>query len=123
MIAAIAIYFMYRWYRRSQTVGSYGNRYVFITGCDTGFGNLLTKKLDGLGFHVFAGCLSEKGMKQLDDDTSSNVTLVRLDVTKTESVQSAFNVVNSALPKDKGIFCKQIVHHSIHTPYRACDEI
>ena len=29
---------------------------VFITGCDTGFGNGLARKLDGCGFTVLAGC-------------------------------------------------------------------
>jgi NADP-dependent 3-hydroxy acid dehydrogenase YdfG len=83
-----------------------------LTGCDTGFGNLLTKKLDGLGFHVFAGCLSEKGMKQLESETSSNVTSVKLDVTKTESIQSALQVVKSKLPK---LFGQQISEPSITT--------
>ena len=32
-------------------------RAVFITGCDTGFGNDLARRLDELGFKVFAGCL------------------------------------------------------------------
>ena len=104
VVAAIVLWLTYCWLRGLQTVGNYGNRYVFVTGCDTGFGNLLTKKLDGLGFHVFAGCLSEKGMKQLESETSSNVTSVRLDVTKTESIQSALQVVKSKLPKDTGIF-------------------
>ena len=104
VVAVIVLWLTYRWLRGLQTIGSYGNRYVFVTGCDTGFGNLLTKKLDGLGFHVFAGCLSEKGMKQLESETSSNVTSVRLDVTNTESIQSALQVVKSKLPKDTGIF-------------------
>jgi hypothetical protein len=104
VVAAIVLWLTYRWLRGLQTIGSYGSRYVFVTGCDSGFGNLLTKKLDGLGFHVFAGCLSEKGMKQLESQTSSNVTSVRLDVTKTESIQSALQVVKSKLPKDTGIF-------------------
>jgi hypothetical protein len=43
-------------------------------------------------------------MKQLESETSSNVTSVRLDVTKTESIQSALQVVKSKLPKDTGIF-------------------
>ena len=31
-------------------------RAVFITGCDTGFGNLLARRLDSYGFTVLAGC-------------------------------------------------------------------
>ncbi|KAF8766533.1 Corticosteroid 11-beta-dehydrogenase isozyme 2 like protein [Argiope bruennichi] len=36
-------------------------RAVFITGCDTGFGNALAKRLDTKGFHVFATCLFPTG--------------------------------------------------------------
>ena len=104
VVAGIVLWLTYRWLRGLQTVGNYGNRYVFITGCGAGFGNLLTKKLDGLGFHVFAGCLSEKRMKQLENETSSNVTTIKLDVSKTESIQSALQIVKSKLPKDTGIY-------------------
>ena len=44
-----------------------GTKSVLITGCDTGIGNELAKYLDGLGFHVFAGCLdtSSEGAQRL----------------------------------------------------------
>ena len=103
-VAAILIWVTYRWYRSSQTVGNYGDRYVFITGCDTGFGNLLTKKLDAMGFHVFAGCLTQKGMEQLKGETSNKVRVVQMDVTKTESIQTAFEAVKSSLPENKGLY-------------------
>ena len=35
---------------------------VFISGCDTGFGNLLAGELSGQGYHVFAGCLTAAGV-------------------------------------------------------------
>jgi len=37
---------------------------VYITGCDTGFGKLLSFVLAERGFVVFAGCLTENGIKQ-----------------------------------------------------------
>ncbi|KAL3226978.1 hypothetical protein MRX96_024483 [Rhipicephalus microplus] len=40
---------------------------VLITGCDTGFGHRLAKRLSRRGFLVFAGCLSSKNQKQVDD--------------------------------------------------------
>ncbi|CAC5413874.1 HSD17B2 [Mytilus coruscus] len=35
-----------------------GNKAVLVTGCDSGFGNSLVKKLDSIGMRVFATCLS-----------------------------------------------------------------
>ncbi|KFM81942.1 11-cis retinol dehydrogenase, partial [Stegodyphus mimosarum] len=37
------------------------NKAIFITGCDSGFGNMLAKRMDGLGYRVFAGCLFPNG--------------------------------------------------------------
>lgn len=48
-------------------------RSVMITGCDTGFGNILAKDLDSLGIKVFAGCLTEKGIQDLKAKCSENL--------------------------------------------------
>src|SRR5687767_4910080 len=67
------------------------NRAVFITGCDTGFGHNLAKRLDNYGFHVYAGCLfpSGEGAKCLQRECSNRLTIVKLDVTKDEDVIAA----------------------------------
>ena len=64
-------------------------RCVFITGCDTGFGNLLARTLDKKGVLVIAGCLTEKGAYDLKDQTSSRLKTVLVDVTDHSSVQRA----------------------------------
>uniref|UniRef100_A0A3P9B8U4 Retinol dehydrogenase 5 (11-cis/9-cis) n=1 Tax=Maylandia zebra TaxID=106582 RepID=A0A3P9B8U4_9CICH len=51
----------------SLEIEDFKNKYVFVTGCDTGFGNLLCKKLDRKGFRVLAGCLTEKGADDLKE--------------------------------------------------------
>ena len=65
------------------------DKYVFITGCDSGFGNLLARQLDLRGLRVLAGCLTEQGAEQLRNQTSDRLQTVILDVTKTESVAAA----------------------------------
>jgi short-subunit dehydrogenase involved in D-alanine esterification of teichoic acids len=65
-------------------------RYVFITGCDTGFGNLLARNLDAKGINVIAGCLTESGMKGLKSVTSARLKTVQIDVTDKESINAAF---------------------------------
>ena len=78
-------------------------RYVLITGCDSGFGNLIAKKLDQRGCHVFAACLTEKGADALKAESSERLQTVIIDVTKTESIRSAYEEVKGAIPKDKGM--------------------
>ncbi|XP_028812661.1 11-beta-hydroxysteroid dehydrogenase type 2 [Denticeps clupeoides] len=64
---------------------------VFITGCDTGFGNAAAKCLDALGFEVFATVLNlaGAGARELKRTCSSRLTLLQVDITKPEDVQQA----------------------------------
>ena len=47
----------------------YHQRYVLITGCDSGFGKEAAIRLDQMGFHVFATCLTREG-----EETSAVIT-------------------------------------------------
>ncbi|XP_070266050.1 retinol dehydrogenase 16-like isoform X1 [Myotis yumanensis] len=82
-------YYLLRWYRERQVVSHLGDKYVFITGCDSGFGNLLARQLDLRGLRVLAACLTEKGAEQLRVKTSDRLETVILDVTSTESIAAA----------------------------------
>lgn len=70
---------------------------VLITGCDTGFGHRLAKRLSRKGFLVFASCLSftSPGAKELK--SFSNVNVLELDVTKQEQVDKASVTVKEHL--------------------------
>jgi 11-cis-retinol dehydrogenase len=87
---------------RRPTVGEYADRYIVVTGCDSGFGQALARRLDRLGCHVFAGCLSEAGQVQLEYDGSSRLHTFELDVTNHNSILQALNFVKSKLPDGKG---------------------
>lgn len=65
------------------------DKYVYITGCDSGFGNLLARHLDKLGFCVIAGCYTEKGEDELKKSSSNRLRTLHLDVTDSESVSKA----------------------------------
>jgi len=90
------------WFRRRLKIPRTYDLYVFITGCDTGFGNLLTKRLDSLGVNVFAGCLTEKGKEELQRSTSNHVTVLNLDVTDHDSIVQARKEVEARLPQGRG---------------------
>ena len=78
--------------------------YIFFnffsfSGCDTGFGHLLARRLDSMGYKVFAGCLysNSEHTKKLIDTTSNNLQVVQIDVTQDDSVKNALKVVEKNL--------------------------
>ncbi|XP_021358919.1 17-beta-hydroxysteroid dehydrogenase type 6-like, partial [Mizuhopecten yessoensis] len=96
-----ALFLVGRWFVRSLKIGGLSGRYVFITGCDTGFGNMLAKRLDSLGINVFAGCLTSRGQHDLDKATSERLVTIALDVTNEDSIRKAYAEVKNRLPEGK----------------------
>ena len=99
----VGLYYLLRWYRERQMVSHLGDKYVFITGCDSGFGNLLARQLDVRGLRVLAACLTEQGAQQLRKQTSDRLETVLLDVTKTESIAAATQWVKERVG-DRGLW-------------------
>ncbi|XP_017279966.1 retinol dehydrogenase 16-like [Kryptolebias marmoratus] len=99
----VAAWFIYRWYKERERVSNIEDKYVYITGCDSGFGNNLAKHLDKLGFRVIAGCYTEKGEDELKKASSKRLTSVPLDVSNSESVKKAADVVKN-LVGEKGLW-------------------
>ncbi|XP_003217008.1 17-beta-hydroxysteroid dehydrogenase type 6 [Anolis carolinensis] len=89
LVPAVILYFVIRFYRERQTVENLGEKYVFITGCDSGFGNQVAKQLDIQGLRVLAACLTQEGAEELERLTSDRLKTTILDVTSTESVKAA----------------------------------
>lgn len=88
-------------FRDRQMLSSFKDKYVFITGCDSGFGNMLAKRLDKKGFHVLAGCLTLKGADSLKRAMSPNLRTTLIDVTNSESIRKAVEWVQKEVG-DKG---------------------
>ncbi|XP_053413544.1 17-beta-hydroxysteroid dehydrogenase type 6-like isoform X1 [Nycticebus coucang] len=103
LAALVGLYYLLRWYRERQVVSHLQDKYIFITGCDSGFGNLLARQLDARGLRVLAACLTEKGAEQLKAQTSDRLETVSLDVTKTESVTAATQWVKERIG-DRGLW-------------------
>uniref|UniRef100_A0A8C5MF11 Uncharacterized protein n=1 Tax=Leptobrachium leishanense TaxID=445787 RepID=A0A8C5MF11_9ANUR len=94
LVVVLVLLFLYRWYRQSQILENLSDKYVFITGCDSGFGNLLARQLDRRGMRVLAACLTEKGAEDLKQETSSRLQTVILDVTDNKNVSSVAKKVS-----------------------------
>ena len=83
---------------RDVAVDDLEKKAVLITGCDSGFGYELAKKLDARGLQVFAACLTSEGESKLTSECSQQLIALKLDVTVSSNVQEALKVVKSHLP-------------------------
>ncbi|XP_053264996.1 dehydrogenase/reductase SDR family member 9 isoform X1 [Podarcis raffonei] len=78
-------------------------KYVFITGCDSGFGKRAAKTFDKKGFQVIAACQTQQGAAELKAETSRHLHAVLLDVTNTENIKSVTEYVKKEVG-DKGLW-------------------
>ena len=87
----------YRLYRRFCPFPNINpnGKYVLISGCDTGIGLRLAMELDQQGFHVLAGVLVEHNVALLKAKLSSGAVVFRLDITKQEDIDAAYDLVRS----------------------------
>ena len=92
-------------------IPNYTDRHVLITGCDSGFGNLLVKRLDKLGFHVFACCLTDDALEDLRVQSSSKVIPLKLDITDEKKVLACLERVKKSLG-DNGRCLKHYAHNN-----------
>ncbi|KAM6153413.1 short-chain dehydrogenase/reductase family 9C member 7 [Erethizon dorsatum] len=103
MAAITDLGFMYRWFKNCNLVRNLSEKYVFITGCDSGFGNTLARQLVERGMRVLAACFTEEGAQKLQQDTSYRLQTTLLDITKTESVKAAAQWVRDQVG-DQGLW-------------------
>lgn len=82
-------------YKGQLKIADVTDKYIFITGCDTGFGNLAARTFDKKGFRVIAACLTESGAMALKAKTSDRLHTVLLDVTDPENVKKTAQWVKS----------------------------
>ncbi|XP_025093907.1 retinol dehydrogenase 7-like isoform X3 [Pomacea canaliculata] len=103
-LALVLIYQLVTWLRSRLRVGDYDKKHVHVTGCGNGFGYLVVKRLDVLGFRVFAACRTSQAAEKLQEETSSRVTTLVLDVTNEKSISAARDFVAARLPEGQGLW-------------------
>ena len=81
---------------RCQAVGLCG-RFVLVTGCDSGFGQQIARRLDQRGCHVIATCLTRQGADELRSATSDRASVFRMDVTDSDQIQQTCAEVRQKL--------------------------
>jgi len=85
-----------------QKVQNLHTKYVFITGCDSGFGRDIAIRLDKMGVHVLAACLTKQGAQDLKSMTSSKLKTFQMDVTDSQQIKDVFRQVKNLLPSGQG---------------------
>lgn len=103
LVVLIVVYFVARKIISRLRIARYTDVYVLITGCDSGFGNESAKRFDRIGCHVFAACFTDKGRESLQQECSDRLHAIKLEVTKKESIQEAYEYVKAHLPKGQGM--------------------
>ncbi|CAH1252126.1 HSD17B6 [Branchiostoma lanceolatum] len=71
-------YSVITWWLERGRLSQLTDKTVLITGCDTGYGNLLARRLDQLGLRVFAGCLTEAGVAELRQSCSERLQPIQI---------------------------------------------
>ncbi|XP_028836179.1 retinol dehydrogenase 7-like [Denticeps clupeoides] len=119
VVGLVVLYYAYRYLKELKTVPDKGSKYVYITGCDSGFGNLLAQTLDKRGFCVIAACYTEKGEEELKKACSSRLTTIHLDVRSTDSVDKVAAFIKNKVGL-KGLWA--VVNNAgVSVPSAPCD--
>ena len=73
------------------------NEIIAITGCDSGFGQLLAKRFHSLGFKVIAACLTKEGKIALEE---LGIQSIQCNVTVEEDVKQFDLLIKKELEKN-----------------------
>ncbi|XP_028847267.1 dehydrogenase/reductase SDR family member 9 [Denticeps clupeoides] len=117
-VLALAL-LLYRRYREAKRVPNKSEKHVYITGCDSGFGSLLARHLDKLGFRVVAACLTDKGEDQLRKGCSDRLRTVHLDVADHGSVAAAASCIREMV--GEGGLWALVNNAGVSLPAAPCD--
>lgn len=118
-LGLLILFYLYRWIRELPRVPDKASKYVYITGCDSGFGNLLARHLDKQGFQVIAACFTEKGEEDLRKSCSINVITIHLDVRSDDSINKVAAMIKDKVG-ERGLWA--VVNNAgVAVPTASCD--
>ena len=102
-IAIVAIITYIFLFANSGKVKGLKDKYVLITGCDSGFGRRIMEQLDKKGVNVFACCLLQKSVDEIRQNTTHCIPFT-MNVTDTEDVRKGVAFVKEKLPANRGLW-------------------
>ena len=77
-------------------------KFVLITGCDSGFGRETAIRLDEMGVRVLATCLTKEGEQSLRSVASDKLKTFQMDVTNSQQIKDVYEEVKRQIPCDTG---------------------
>jgi len=92
---------MIPWWTRKVNLNING-KFVLVTGCDSGFGRETAMKLDKMGVHVLATCLTKEGEQSLKSVMSDKLITFQMDVTNSQHIEEVFQKVKKLLDGKSG---------------------
>eukprot|EP00111_Clytia_hemisphaerica_P018118 TCONS_00053610-protein len=92
LILFVSLYFLIN-YIVDHWISTKVKQNVLVTGCDSGFGLQTALVLSESNCKVFAGCLTQDGVKQLENDARFQGMAFIMDVTKDEDVQNTKKII------------------------------
>lgn len=98
-------------WRSGRLIDDVSSKSILVTGCDTGFGKMLVRRLDILGCQVFAGCLTESGQLDLRQISSARVRVLGMDVTDSDSVCRAYELIKSVVSSGGATYTLSVEMH------------
>lgn len=103
LMSAILIKFVWK---SKQKKRNFSGMSVFVTSCDSPLGFDVARRLDRLGFCVFAGFLMADGEAalRLKGKTSNRLVTVEVDVTDDQKLKQAVDFIQSTLGTT-GLYC------------------
>ncbi|KAL9950830.1 hypothetical protein ACROYT_G043394 [Oculina patagonica] len=102
LVGFLAIYLIKRLIPRLKL--DVKDKYVLITGCDSGFGRETAIRLDEMEVHVIATCLTKEGEESLKSATSDKLKTFQMDVTKSKQIDDVCKEVNRMIPYGTGLW-------------------
>ena len=78
------------------------DKYVLITGCDSGFGRETAIRLDEMGVCVLATCLTKEGEQSLKSATSDKLKTLQMNVTHSTQINDVYKEVKRRIPSETG---------------------
>ena len=99
-VGLLAVYLVWRLIPQSKV--DIKDKYVLITGCDSGFGRETAIRLDEMGVRVLATCLTKEGEQSLKSVTSDRLKTFQMDVTNSKQIKDVFDEVERRIPDDTG---------------------
>ncbi|KAJ7373887.1 hypothetical protein OS493_009211 [Desmophyllum pertusum] len=98
VVTAILLWLTVIKFLAKQKVQNLHTKYVFITGCDSGFGRETAIRMDKMGVCVLAACLTKQGEQDLKSMTSDKLKTFLMDVTDSQQIKDVFERVKNLLP-------------------------